>query len=296
LLTTYDIARKDNFCLAKLEYEMIIIDEAHNIKNDKSVLAQVVRKFKAKHKLLLTGTPLQNNLHELWSLLNYLMPQVFDSDEEFTNVFNFDTYSEVEQTKLIQKIQKLLRPFMLRRLKSEVEKGLPSKNETILFIKLSKLQHSMYKKILKDDFHIINGTGDNIHLMNTLMQLKKVCNHPYIFDGVEEGPPFIDGEHLMTNCTKFRVLDKLLPKLKAHGDKVLIFAQMVMLLNILDDYLRYRGYKYLRIDGQTSSLDRETRIDDFMKPESDYFIFLLTTRAGGCGINLHAANVAIIYE
>ena len=120
------------------------------------------------------------------------------------------------------------------------------------------------------------------------MQLKKVCNHPYLFDNMEPGPPFIDGPHLAENSQKFKVLDLLLPKLvKENGFKVLIFSQMTRLLNVLDDFLRYRGYKYCRIDGQTSANDREDRIDDFQRQNSDKEVFILSTRAGGLGINLH---------
>ena len=296
ILTTYDICRKDFHILGKLKYEMIIIDEAHNIKNDKSVLSQVVRKFKGKHRLLLTGTPLQNNLHELWALLNFLMPEIFDAADDFTSIFDFNTTSTTAQESIITQIHRLLRPFMLRRLKSEVEKDIPAKREYYLYVGLSRLQSQMYKNILTKNVHIVNGFGDKVTLLNILMQLKKVCNHPYLFDGVEPGPPYIEGEHLALSGMKFQVLDKLLPRLFAAGDRVLIFSQMTHLLDIMDDYLRYRGWKYCRIDGQTSALDRELRIEDFQRPYSDQFIFLLSTRAGGCGINLHSANVVIIYD
>ena len=128
------------------------------------------------------------------------------------------------------------------------------------------------------------------------MQLKKVCNHPYLFENVEPGPPFVDGEHLIDACMKFKVLDLLLPKLFKQGFKVLIFSQMTRLLNILDDYLRFRGFSYCRIDGQTSASDREERIDAFQSPGSEKQIFILSTRAGGLGINLHSANIVIIFD
>lgn len=128
------------------------------------------------------------------------------------------------------------------------------------------------------------------------MQLKKCCNHPYLFDKVEPGPPYIDGDHIIDVSIKFKVLDHLLPRLIKDGCKVLIFSQMTRLLNILDDMLRLRGYKYCRIDGQTPAAERDSRIDDFQNPESDKEIFILSTRAGGIGINLHAANVVIIFD
>ncbi len=186
---------------------------------------------------------------------------------------------------------------MLRRLKSEIEFKLPSKKEIYLYVGLSQLQKSMYKQILSKNIDAVNGVNkDKIQLLNILIQLKKVCNHPYLFPKIEKGPPFEEGEHLVENSMKLKILDILLKKLFTEGSRVLIFSQMTTLLNILDDYCRYRGYRYCRIDGSTSSEDRDTRIEDFQSAGSDKFIFLLSTRAGGLGINLHSANVVIIYD
>jgi SNF2 family DNA or RNA helicase len=158
---------------------------------------------------------------------------------------------------------------MIRRLKSDVEKHLPTKKEIYMFMGLTKLQKHMYKNILTGNIDVVNGIGEKVRLLNVLMQLKKVCNHPYLFDKVEPGPPYVDGDHMIDACMKFKVLDQLLPKLLAEGCKILIFSQMTRLLDILDDFLRYRGFLYCRIDGQTSAMDREDRIDDFQSPESD---------------------------
>ena len=203
------------------------------------------------------------------------------------------------QSKVIKQIHRLLRPFMLRRLKSDVETSLLPKKEIYLYVGMSTLQKQLYKSILSGHIDVVNSNGqaaDKIKLLNVLMQLKKVCNHPYLFDGQEPGPPFLDGDHLVTASQKFRVLDLLLPKLLGQGFKVLIFSQMTRLMNILDDMLRYRGYRYCRIDGQTSADDRESRIEDFQNPNSDKQIFILSTRAGGLGINLHQANIVIIFD
>lgn len=139
---------------------------------------------------------------------------------------------------------------MLRRLKSEVEFKLPSKKEIYLYVGLSELQKKMYKQILTKNIDIVNGvTKDKIQLLNILMQLKKVCNHPYLFPKVEQGPPYIEGEHLIDNSMKLKIMDVLLKRVYNEKNKVLIFSQMTTLLNILDDYCRYRGYSYCRIDG-----------------------------------------------
>jgi len=296
ILTTFETIIKEKGILGKMHFDYLILDEAQRIKNDQSVLSQVLRKFKTKHRLLLTGTPLQNNLKELWSLLNFLMPKLFDSAEDFKDLFRIQDDTKEQQQHIIKQIHRLLRPFMLRRLKSDVERHLPKKQEIYMFMGLSQQQKKLYKNILKGNIDVVNGSRDRIQLLNVLMQLKKVCNHPYLFDKVEPGPPFVDGEHLVDAAMKFKVLDLLIPKLLKQHCKILIFSQMTRLLDILDDFLRMRGYRYCRIDGQTSANDREDRIEEFQKEDSEKQIFILSTRAGGLGINLHAANVVIIYD
>ena len=298
ILTTFECSMKEKNALASINYEYLIIDEAHRLKNDQAKFSTVVRKFKSKHRLLLTGTPFQNNLHELWSLLNFLMPNIFNDSEEFDRVFNLDTATEEGQMKIVKQIHQLLKPFVLRRLKNEIKFKIPPKKEIFLYVGLSKLQKDMYKQILSRNIDVVNGVNkDRIQLLNILMQLKKVCNHPYLFPNVEEGPPYIEGEHLIYNSMKLKILDVLLKKIHSETDsKVLIFSQMTSLLNILDDYCRYRKFAYLRMDGQTSSEERDKRISEFQNPESDKWIFLISTRAGGLGINLHAANIVILYD
>jgi SWI/SNF-related matrix-associated actin-dependent regulator of chromatin subfamily A member 5 len=189
--------------------------------------------YNTNHRLLLTGTPLQNNLHELWALLNFLMPSIFDDSEDFDKIFNLETANEEGQQKIVKQIHQLLRPFVLRRLKSEVEFKLPPKKEIYLFVGLSEKQKLMYKQILTKNIDIVNGISkEKIQLLNILMQLKKVCNHPYLFPHCEEGPPYVDGEHLIYNSMKLKILDVLLKKLRNEGSKVLIFSQMTSLLTV----------------------------------------------------------------
>ena len=196
----------------------------------------------------------------------------------------------------MKQLHLILKPFMLRRLKRDVETKLPEKREIYVFLGMSELQRELYKSVLSRNIHIVNGFGERSQLLNTIMQLRKVCNHPYLFDGVEQGPPFVDGDHLIEACMKFKFLDKLLPRLLALDSKILIFTQMTRLLDIMDDFLAFRGYRYYRIDGSTPYLSREKQIESFQKETSEAKIFLLSTRAGGLGINLHTANVVIIYD
>jgi len=295
-VTSYEMVIREKAVLKKFNWRYVVIDEAHRIKNEKSKLSEFIREFKTTNRLLLTGTPLQNNLHELWALLNFLLPDVFNSSDDFDAWFN--TNSCLDDNSLIERLHAVLRPFLLRRLKSDVEKKLPPKKETKIYVGLSKMQREWYTKILMKDIDIVNGAGkmDKMRLLNILMQLRKCCNHPYLFDGAEPGPPYTTDVHLVDNCGKMSILDKLLPKLQEQGSRVLIFSQMTRMLDILEDYCLWRGYQYCRLDGQTPHEDRERSIYDFNRPGSEKFLFMLSTRAGGLGINLATADVVIIFD
>ncbi len=298
-VTTYDMATRERACLQRVQWYYIYIDEAHRIKNEASLLSTVVRTFPSKRRLLITGTPLQNNLHELWALLNYLLPNEFPSAVDFENWFDVtksDGGSE-EKKIIIKRLHTILRPFLLRRLKQDVEKDLPPKIEMKVFTGLSAMQKAWYTKILERDIDTLNSAkGPRMRLLNIVMQLRKVCNHPYLFDGAEVGPPYTEGEHIVNNCGKMALLDKLLSRLKSRGSRVLIFCQMTRMLDILDDYCRFRGYDYCRIDGQTKQFWRDEQMDIFNAPDSKKFIFLLSTRAGGLGINLQTADTVVLYD
>ncbi|CAN8269599.1 unnamed protein product [Cochlearia groenlandica] len=293
-VTSFEMAIKEKAALRRFSWRYIIIDEAHRIKNENSLLSKTMRMFSTNYRLLITGTPLQNNLHELWALLNFLLPEIFSSAETFDEWFQIS--GENDQQEVVQQLHKVLRPFLLRRLKSDVEKGLPPKKETILKVGMSQMQKQYYKALLQKDLEALNAGGERKRLLNIAMQLRKCCNHPYLFQGAEPGPPYTTGDHLITNAGKMVLLDKLLPKLKERDSRVLIFSQMTRLLDILEDYLMYRGYLYCRIDGNTGGDERDASIEAYNKPGSEKFVFLLSTRAGGLGINLATADVVIIYD
>jgi SWI/SNF-related matrix-associated actin-dependent regulator of chromatin subfamily A member 5 len=197
----------------------------------------------------------------------------------------------------VAQLHKVLRPFLLRRLKADVEKGLPPKKETILKVGLSDMQRHYYKSLIQKDIEAIQGGGgDRSRLLNIVMQLRKCCNHPYLFAGAEPGPPYFMGEHLVENAGKMILLDKLLPRLQARGSRVLIFSQMTRMLDVLEDYMHWRNYAYCRIDGNTQGDDREASIESFNAPGSEKFVFLLSTRAGGLGINLATADTVVLYD
>ncbi|KAI1389978.1 SWI/SNF family of DNA-dependent ATPase [Hypoxylon trugodes] len=296
-ITSYEMILREKSHLKKFAWEYIIIDEAHRIKNEESSLSQVIRLFNSRNRLLITGTPLQNNLHELWALLNFLLPDVFGDSEAFDQWFSGqDADSDV----VVQQLHRVLRPFLLRRVKADVEKSLLPKKEVNLYLGMSEMQVKWYQKILEKDIDAVNGAGgkreSKTRLLNIVMQLRKCCNHPYLFEGAEPGPPYTTDEHLVYNSGKMALLDRLLRRLQKQGSRVLIFSQMSRLLDILEDYCVFRDYKYCRIDGGTAHEDRIAAIDEYNKPDSEKFVFLLTTRAGGLGINLTSADIVILYD
>ncbi|EOD18155.1 hypothetical protein EMIHUDRAFT_447960 [Emiliania huxleyi CCMP1516] len=287
-ITSYEMIIREANAFRKFSWRYIIVDEAHRMKNEESKLSQVLRSFSSHSRLLITGTPMQNNLHELWALLNFLLPDIFTSADDFNSWFDI-TDKQVEQ-EVISQLHKVLKPFLLRRVKADVEGSIPPKTELIVYTQLSPMQRDQYKNILKRDMDALYSSSsatlaqNKSRLMNLVMQLRKCCNHPYLFEGVEDKslPPF--GDHLVTNAGKMALLDKLLMRLKSQGSR---------------DYCAYRhedGFYYCRIDGSTGGPERQEMIDAFNKPNSDRFLFLLSTRAGGLGINLQTADTVIIYD
>ncbi|TCD66522.1 hypothetical protein EIP91_001298 [Steccherinum ochraceum] len=304
LVTTYELCLREASSLKKFSFEYIVIDEAHRIKNSDSVLSKIVRSFLSRGRLLITGTPLQNSMQELFSLLNFICPEIFSDYADLDSFLHKDEAmaegDEEKSKKVVEALHKILRPFLLRRVKSDVEKSLLPKKEINIYVGLTEMQRKWYRSVLEKDIDAVNGlTGKKegkTRLMNIVMQLRKVTCHPYLFDGAEPGPPYTTDEHLVDNCGKMVILDKLLKNMKAKGSRVLIFSQMSRMLDILEDYCLFRQYKYCRIDGGTAHEDRIVAIDEYNKPDSEKFIFLLTTRAGGLGINLTTADVVVLYD
>ncbi|KAI5474957.1 chromatin remodelling complex ATPase chain ISW1 [Pseudohyphozyma bogoriensis] len=311
LITSYELCLREKSSLKKLAWQYIVIDEAHRIKNVDSMLSQIVRVFDSRARLLITGTPLQNNLHELWALLNFLLPDVFSDVTDFDAWFERQApaiegeevtaeQKEESSSSVVKQLHAVLRPFLLRRVKADVEKSLLPKKEINVYVGMTALQRKWYRMILEKDIDAVNGAGGKkegkTRLQNIVMQLRKCCNHPYLFDGAEPGPPFTTDEHLVEASGKMVILDKLLKSMKAKGSRVLIFSQMSRVLDILEDYCLFREYQYCRLDGGTAHEDRMEAIDAYNKPGSEKFIFLLTTRAGGLGINLTTADIVVLYD
>lgn len=332
LITTYEILRSDLSQLRQIQWRFVCIDEAHRLKNNDSKTTSSMRELKTDFTLLLTGTPLQNNLEELWTLLNICDRVRFSSKDDFMQQFGGDSKSGEGaglDAAAVTKLHEVIRPFILRRLKEDVEKSLKPKEETIVNVELTSLQRNVYRQIYEN-----NGTllvkgpkgAQAVSLRNVVIQLRKVCNHPWLIDGVEEQmlgiasmlPQLMDRdptcpknelvnralstlepgkyrEKLIFSSGKMVLLDKLLPRLQQRGSKVIIFSQMVSMLDLIADYLNISGYSYQRLDGRHRGVVRQIAIDKF-NANADCFVFLASTRAGGVGINLTAADTVIIYD
>uniref|UniRef100_A0A8C1WRS9 Chromodomain helicase DNA binding protein 3 n=1 Tax=Cyprinus carpio TaxID=7962 RepID=A0A8C1WRS9_CYPCA len=298
LLTSYELVTIDQNVLKSIDWACLVVDEAHRLKNNQSKFFRRLNDYKIDHKLLLTGTPLQNNLEELFHLLNFLTPNRFNNLEGF-----LEEFADISKEDQIKKLHDLLGPHMLRRLKADVFKNMPAKTELIVRVELSPMQKKYYKFILTRNFEALNskGGGNQVSLLNIMMDLKKCCNHPYLFPVASDEAPktpsgAYEGSGLTKASGKLMLLQKMLRKLKEQGHRVLVFSQMTKMLDLLEDFLDYEGYKYERIDGGITGALRQEAIDRFNAPGACQFCFLLSTRAGGLGINLATADTVIIFD
>src|ERR1700753_2209887 len=313
LLTTYEFIIKDRPILSKVKWLHMIVDEGHRMKNAKSKLSSTITEYyNTRYRLILTGTPLQNNLPELWALLNFVLPNIFKSVKSFDEWFNTPfantggqdkmELTEEEQLLVIKRLHKVLRPFLLRRLKKDVEKDLPDKQERVIKCRFSALQTKLYMQLMTHNkLAVTDGKGGKTSmrgLSNMLMQLRKLCNHPYVFEPVEDqmNPTKATNDSIWRTSGKFELLDRVLPKFQATGHRVLMFFQMTQIMNIMEDFLRLRNVTYLRLDGSTKADDRSELLKQYNAADSEYFCFLLSTRAGGLGLNLQTADTVIIYD
>ncbi|XP_067377424.1 SWI/SNF-related matrix-associated actin-dependent regulator of chromatin subfamily A containing DEAD/H box 1A isoform X2 [Channa argus] len=345
IVTTYNLAignDNDRSLFRKLRLKYAVFDEGHMLKNMNSLRYRHLMAINAEHRLLLTGTPLQNNLLELISLLNFIMPSMFSSSTtQLSKMFSMKSHEEqsrferdrISQAKLIMK------PFILRRVKSEVLKQLPAKEEKIEFCSMSEKQQVLYQTLFKKLGSSTNG--EKRELCNVMMQLRKMANHPLLhrqyytteklkamsklmlkepthFDAdaaliQEDMEVMSDFElhrlcqqyssissyqlenNLLLDSGKFHHLTELLASLKNKGDRVVLFSQFTMMLDIVEVLLKHLNHRYVRLDGSTPIADRIVLIDEF-NTDPDIFVFLLSTRAGGLGINLTSANVVILHD
>ena len=414
ICTSYEICMNDRKHLSHFGWKFIIIDEGHRIKNMNCKLIRELQSYQSANRLLITGTPLQNNLAELWALLHFLMPSIFNNFESFESWFDFSALkekggaeqilSEDRQKNLVTSLHAVLKPFLLRRIKADVETSLPKKREYVLYAPLTQTQRELYQEILDGNSRAYlenklvesisrsatpgstrnssrkrkaaseattpqkstktsrastpaTGTASTTRarkakknqqyeelsdtkyfqqledepssptseaseeedeeqtersktlalakreiahkkLLNPIMQLRQCCNSPhnfyYPFDLSDNTP--VD-ETLVTESGKMLLLDRLLPELIQKGHKILIFSQFKTQLDLLETYCEeLRGWPTCRIDGSIAQSDRQEQILAFNEPDSETRIFLLSTRAGGQGINLAAADTVLLFD
>jgi SWI/SNF-related matrix-associated actin-dependent regulator of chromatin subfamily A member 5 len=348
VVTTFEILVSEiNFFRRKYVWTTVIIDEGHRLKNEKSQLSEKLRLIPCIGKVILTGTPLQNNLHELWALLYYLAPDIFTSAEPFDE--GFDLVRGKINNKILRRARRMLSVFMLRRIKDQVSIKLPSRKEVTLLVSLTDQQAELYRQLLcgldsstievvmreaEKEISRVNSTGElrktassaNLEgnntsssaennnndstaltltkstksesfsndsewrkLMNILLQLRKICNHTYLIPQVAP-EPYVVTEDIVSGSGKLLMLDRMLPALKQDGHRVLIFSQFTSMLDILEDYCELRDYPYVRLDGETNRVKRRLDCRRFNAPNSNLFIFLISTRAGGLGLNLASVS------
>ncbi|TDL18206.1 hypothetical protein BD410DRAFT_793521 [Rickenella mellea] len=384
VITTYEMIIKDAPHLSKYNWGYIVVDEGHRLKNFDCKLMQEIKKYSSAGRMILTGTPLHNNLAELWSLLNFILPDIFGDLDSFQSWFNLpQMQADLEQsrsTDIINALHAILKPFLLRRLKVDVEHSLPPKKEYALYAPLTERQKSVYSAVLEGGIRrfLINGKqkaeqvsidrkreerrkemmtegrklrekgkkvydvdGDddeyfeklesgefdrksgrekeaaelgqdyhyraavkqinNLKLQNTVMQLRKVCSHPFLFDWpADRNGDLIVDEQLVSASGKMMVLERLLDELFRRGHKVLLFSQFTTMLDIIEAWAEeHKRWAFCRIDGSTAPLERREQMNLFQnggnKPGAPC-LFLLSTRAGGLGINLTAADTVIFYD
>ncbi|XP_033113341.1 SWI/SNF-related matrix-associated actin-dependent regulator of chromatin subfamily A containing DEAD/H box 1B-like [Anneissia japonica] len=355
IVTTYNVcisSGEDRALFRKLPIQYAVFDEAHFLKNMTTQRYVNLTKINAANRLLLTGTPLQNNLLELISLLSFSMPNLFMcKTNHLQRIFCLKKQKQGKENEIgtfekdrIAHAKQIMQPFVLRRIKADVLAQLPKKIEKIQMCPLEPEQERLNNELKATLSKSLQNKKDPklfTNIKGAMMQLRKMANHPLLHrvmytdeklkemsqvmledEGHKEANPALIFEDMsvmydyelhrlchhypvlksfrlpietLTASGKFTVLDQLLPEMKAKKDRVLIFSQFVMLLEILEIYLQHRGHSYLRLDGQTPVTDRLELIDKYNK-NPDIFIFLLSTKAGGLGINLTSANTVILHD
>lgn len=291
VLTTYPLIVRDHATLTKQEFHIIVLDEAQIIKNSRSKAALYLNKMDAKHRLCLTGTPLENHLGELWSLFNFLMPGFLGDQAQFTRLFRtpIEKYQDQERR---NQLTERLRPFLLRRTKQSVALDLPDKNEIICSIDLEDVQRDLYESIRlslnETVYEAIEKKGfANSHLiiLDALLKLRQICCDPRLLK-------LSSAHKSQAKSAKLLYLKEMLPNLIEEGRRVLLFSQFTEMLALIETEVQALGIPYVKLTGQT--LDRKDPIDRFQNCEVP--LFLISLKAGGLGLNLTAADTVIHYD
>ena len=308
VVTTYEWIIRSPATFNNNKWASIVIDEGHRLKNENSSLFLRLEKFKSDFRVILTGTPVQNNIGELYAILRFLDHRIVPKTRD-KFIANFTPLTQERLGTLFE----LLGDRLLRREKDLVEKSIPPKIEIMVKVPMVKFQAQAYRASLIQNADFLAGDRGRqaaSKSRNISMDLRKCCNHPWLLDGGEAktledagltfgGQPSDSNEVmelLLRSSAKMIFLDKLLAKLRKEGHRVLIFSQFVMMLEVIQDYLYWRKYPFEYLSGNVASDERQRSVDRFQDPNHDAFVFLISTRAGGCGINLTAASKVVIFD
>ena len=300
IITSFEVFIQDvdefekNLCI-----QQIIIDEAHRLKNQNAKVIKVFQRLPCRRISLLTGTPIQNNINELWSLLNFIEPSRFSDQYEFE-----DKFKDIRSKEQLMELKRILEPYMIRRMKNEVE-TIPPLEESLIEIELTNFQKVSYKTLYEKNKGILQkgaGLGYLTSMNNLEMQLRKCCNHPFLIREIQDkirGEVYTQKDYvskMLDYSSKMIVLDKLITKYKKECKKMLVFSQFTEMLKLIEEFLKFRKIMYKKIDGATKARDRQNSIEAFNSQRKLFEVFLLSTKAGGLGINLTSANVVLIYD
>uniref|UniRef100_A0A182WXY2 Helicase n=1 Tax=Anopheles quadriannulatus TaxID=34691 RepID=A0A182WXY2_ANOQN len=296
-ITSYEFMTNNRGSFISTNFHYAIIDEGHRAKNENTQFAGVLRRCKIQSMVMLTGTPVHNNLHELWALLNLLMPLFFNSADNFDSWFKVEDCVDPKHEQTIR-LKKLLKPLLLRRTKKEVTSDIPPKVHIDIYVPPTEQMCLWTHKVLHREVKLIMGSGETkeMRIASRLPHMRKVIQHPYLIPGAENLNTNLVTDEIVQFSSKMIVLDKLLARLRTRGSRVLIFSQFVTVLYLLMDYLDWREYEYCMLEGNTDIAERQEQMNEFNRPDSTKFVFLLSTRAGGLGINLPAADTVIFYD
>jgi SNF2 family DNA or RNA helicase len=293
IITSYPVIQKDIEYFADKTFEYCIIDEAQYIKNHKTKTAKSIKAIRAKYRLALTGTPIENNLMELWSIFDFLMPGFLGSDSEFKARYDTPIMKNNDVSALNSLLGRI-RPFVLRRTKKEMLKELPPKMEQVSYAHLTPDQLALYTSVLEqvksNVFAIVEQKGfehSQIEILAALTRLRQICNHPAL---LTINTPATTKK---LSSGKLDQFDELLDEALEGDHKVLVFSQFVQMLGILSNHLDKKGIPYCYLDGQTRN--RQAVIDRFNNDEH-IKVFLISIKAGGFGLNLTAADTVIIFD
>ncbi|XP_030754489.1 DNA excision repair protein ERCC-6-like [Sitophilus oryzae] len=322
IITTYAAVLKYKGNLCEYNWHYFILDEGHKIRNPNAKISVAIKSIRTPHRIMLTGSPMQNNLTELWSLFDFTNPGMLGNLATFTEHFvnpilqggfaNSSPMQEATALSVASTLKNIISPFLLRRMKNDVKNliHLPHKSEQVLFCSLTDQQRNLYKEYLvSEQVNNILGRGikqwstDNhikANMLIAITALRKICNHPDLYlsetDWYENDETSLETQYgYYKRSGKMVVVSALLKIWKKQGHRTLLFCQGRSMIKLFELFLSQQNYKYLKMDGSTTICSRQSLIDKF-NTDSSFEVFLLTTRVGGLGVNLTGANRVIIYD